>query len=78
MKDKGQDSLDNLPMPKVSAVSGWLAYCVICFGALLAGKAVVGGFSDWSIKINVSDIIIALVVGTVLHFKSNKNNTKKG
>lgn len=76
--DKEQGPYDDLPMPKVAAVAGWLTCCIICLGVLLAGKALVGVFSDWSIKIRVSDIVIALVVGTVFHLKNLKGDQKKG
>lgn len=65
-------------MPKVAAVAGWLTCCVICLGVLLAGKALVGVFADWSVKIKVSDIVIAFVVGTVFHLKNLKGGQKKG
>lgn len=67
---------DDLPMPKVAAAAEWLTCCIICLGVLLAGKALVGVFSDWSIKIRVSDIVIAVVVGTALHFKNIRGRQK--
>ena len=76
--DKEQGLYDDLPMPKVAAIVGWLTCCVICLGVLLSGKALVGVFGDWSVKIRVSDIVIALVVGTVVHFKNLKGHQKKG
>ena len=76
--DKKQGLYDDLPMPKVAAVTGWLTCCVSFFGLLLAGKALVGIFGDWSVKIKVSDIVIALVAGTVFHLKNLKDGQKKG
>ena len=77
-KDKEEGLYDDLPMQKVAAIAGWLTCCIICLGILLAGKALVGVFGDWSVKIRVSDIVIAIVVGTVIHFKNLKSQKRKG
>ena len=77
-KEEEQGLYDDLPMPKIAAIVGWLTCCIVCLGVLLAGKALVGVFTDWSIKIRISDIVIALVVGTIFHFKNRKGRQKKG
>lgn len=63
---------DDLPMPRVAAMVGWIVMCVICLGLVVLGRSVghlvMGG--GFKFKVGIFDIVLSIVVGTFVFFKT--------
>ena len=71
------DMYSDLPMPKVAAVSGWLTCTFICFAVTFAAKAITCAVAGWDIKLDIIDVAIAVIVGTIVHNRNRRNYKAK-
>lgn len=69
---------DDLPMPRVAAVVGWIVTCAVCLGLCILGRSVghlmMG--DGFMFKVSIFDIVLSIVVGTFLFFKTKHKKSK--